>query len=183
MKSMKTMFKLGDKVRSLGGVEGEIVRLNEDRRSVADRPGPLSPPPRLAENDLVGHSAFPDDFNTGAAFDHYDDGLEHSVWLGLMRERFEILRNLISEDGAIFVQLDDKETHYCKVLLDEVFGRSNYMNTVIVATNKPFGFSRPLKKSWPRWRRARPRLALCAVPWPPFVPGCAPMCRVSNLWP
>jgi len=79
-------------------------------------------------------------FNTGAAFEHYDDGLEHSVWLGLMKERFAILRNLLSEDGAIFVQLDDRETHYCKVLLDEVFGRSNYMNTVVVSTNKPFGF-------------------------------------------
>lgn len=79
-------------------------------------------------------------FNTGAAFEHYDDGLEHSVWLGLMRERFEILKSLLAEDGAIFVQLDDRETHYCKVLLDEVFGRSNYMNTIVVSTNKPFGF-------------------------------------------
>lgn len=79
-------------------------------------------------------------FNTGAAFEHYDDGLEHSVWLGLMRERFILLRNLLSSDGALFVQLDDREAHYCKVLLDEVFGRSNYVNTITVSTNKPFGF-------------------------------------------
>lgn len=79
-------------------------------------------------------------FNTGSAFEHYDDGLEHSVWLGLMRDRFELLRRLLSDDGALFVQLDDNESAYCKVLLDEVFGRSNYVNQITVATNKPFGF-------------------------------------------
>lgn len=79
-------------------------------------------------------------FNTGSAFEHYDDGLEHSVWLGLMRDRFELLHRLLSDDGALFVQLDDNEAAYCKVLLDEIFGRSNYVNQITVATNKPFGF-------------------------------------------
>lgn len=79
-------------------------------------------------------------FNTGAAFDHYDDGLEHSIWLGLMRQRFQILKNLLRDDGFIFVQLDDSESAYCKVLMDEVFGRVNYINEIIVSTNKPFGF-------------------------------------------
>ncbi|MBU6166399.1 MAG: site-specific DNA-methyltransferase, partial [Alphaproteobacteria bacterium] len=51
-------------------------------------------------------------FNTGAAFEHYDDGLEHSVWLRLMSERLKIIRNLMSDEGFIFVHLDDKETHY-----------------------------------------------------------------------
>ncbi len=79
-------------------------------------------------------------FNTGAAFEHYDDGLEHSIWLDLMRQRFELLRNLLAQDGFLFVHLDDNEASYCKVLLDEVFGRANYINQIVVATNKPFGF-------------------------------------------
>ena len=79
-------------------------------------------------------------FNTGAAFEHYDDGIEHSIWLTLMRKRFEILHTLLAEDGAIFVHLDDNEAAYCKVLLDEIFGRKNYINQIIVATNKSFGF-------------------------------------------
>jgi adenine-specific DNA-methyltransferase len=79
-------------------------------------------------------------FNTGAAFDHYDDGLEHSIWLGLMRERLLILRNLLCPSGSVFVHLDDTEAAYCKVLLDEIFGRVNYINTIINTTNQPFGF-------------------------------------------
>ena len=79
-------------------------------------------------------------FNTGAAFEHYDDGVEHSIWLDLMRRRFQILYTLLNEKGCIFVNLDDSEAAYCKVLLDEVFGRNNYLNEIIVATNKSFGF-------------------------------------------
>lgn len=79
-------------------------------------------------------------FNTGAAFDHYDDGVEHSIWLDLMSQRFRILFNLLSNDGVIFVHLDDNESAYCKVLLDEIFGRYNYINEIINTTNKPFGF-------------------------------------------
>lgn len=79
-------------------------------------------------------------FNTGAAFEHYDDGVEHSIWLDLMSRRFRILHNLLAKDGVIFVHLDDNEAAYCKVLLDEIFGRSNYVNQIINATNKPFGF-------------------------------------------
>lgn len=60
-------------------------------------------------------------YNTGSAFAHYDDGVEHSIWLSLMRDRLEILRRLLSEDGSIWVNLDDNEAHYCKVLMDEVF--------------------------------------------------------------
>ncbi len=79
-------------------------------------------------------------FNTGAAFEHYDDGIEHSIWLDLMRRRFQLLYALLSNDGCMFVNLDDSESAYCKVLLDEVFGRGNYLNEIIVATNKSFGF-------------------------------------------
>lgn len=65
-------------------------------------------------------------YNTGNAFEYYEDGYEHSIWLSLMRDRLEILRNLLAEDGVIFVQIDDSESAYLKVLLDEVFGRNNY---------------------------------------------------------
>ena len=70
-------------------------------------------------------------YNTGSAFEHYDDGVEHSTWLSLMRDRLEILRSLLSNDGAIWITLDDNEAHYCKVLCDEVFGRQNFVATVI----------------------------------------------------
>lgn len=66
-------------------------------------------------------------YNTGSAFEHYDDGLEHSLWLTLIRERLVALRNLLSEDGSIWITLDDNEAHYCKVLCDEVFGRGNFL--------------------------------------------------------
>ncbi len=71
-------------------------------------------------------------YNTGNAFEHYDDNLEHSTWLNLMRPRLEILKNLLSQDGSIWISIDDTEQAYLKVLLDEVFGRSNYIATVTV---------------------------------------------------
>lgn len=70
-------------------------------------------------------------YNTGAAFDHYDDNLEHSQWLTLMKPRLELLRKLLKEDGSIWISIDDDEGHYLKVLCDEVFGRSNFVSTVI----------------------------------------------------
>jgi adenine-specific DNA-methyltransferase len=69
-------------------------------------------------------------YNTGSAFTHYDDGLEHSIWLGLMRDRLEIIRRLLVEDGSLWITIDDNEAHYLKVMCDEVFGRANYKTTV-----------------------------------------------------
>lgn len=71
-------------------------------------------------------------YNTGNAFEHYDDGLEHSIWMSLIRDRLEILKRLLTEDGVIFVQIDDVEQAYLKVIMDEVFGRNNFINTVSV---------------------------------------------------
>lgn len=68
-------------------------------------------------------------YNTGSAFEHYDDGLEHSLWLSLMRDRLEILRNLLTEDGSLWVTLDDNEVYYFKIMADEVFGRSNFISS------------------------------------------------------
>ncbi len=71
-------------------------------------------------------------YNTGNAFEHYDDGVEHSTWLSLMRERLELLKRLLAEDGSIFIQINDDEYPYLKVLCDEVFGRNNYETTFYV---------------------------------------------------
>ena len=78
-------------------------------------------------------------YNTGNAFEHYDDGLEHSIWLSLMRERLELLKNLLSDDGVIFVNLDENEHAYCKVLCDEIFGRINYIGDLIWQKRKRGG--------------------------------------------
>lgn len=69
-------------------------------------------------------------FNTQQAFEHYDDGYEHSIWLGLIRDRAEVIRRLMSDDGTLFVHIDDNELAYLIVLLDEVFGRSNRVSIV-----------------------------------------------------
>ncbi len=71
-------------------------------------------------------------YNTGSAFTHYDDAVEHSTWLTLMRDRLEVIRGLLSSDGFICCHIDDSEGHYLKVLMDEVFGRSNYLVTIYV---------------------------------------------------
>jgi adenine-specific DNA-methyltransferase len=67
-------------------------------------------------------------FNTGQAFDNYDDNLEHTIWLGMMYARFELLKQLLSEKGTIVVHLDDEELAYATVILDEIFGRKNRVN-------------------------------------------------------
>ncbi|MBU4199216.1 MAG: site-specific DNA-methyltransferase [Verrucomicrobia bacterium] len=70
-------------------------------------------------------------YNTGSAFTHYDDGIEHSLWLSLMRDRLELIHKLLSVDGSLWITIDDNEAHYLKVLCDEVFGRANFAANVI----------------------------------------------------
>ena len=70
-------------------------------------------------------------YNTKSAFEHYDDNLEHTKWLSMMWPRLELLRDLLSEDGSIWVSIDDNEAHYLKVVMDEVFGRSNFIANVL----------------------------------------------------
>lgn len=69
-------------------------------------------------------------YNTGNAFAQYDDGIEHSIWLSLMRDRLEIIRRLLSNDGSLWITIDDNEAHYLKVLCDEVFGRNNFVSSI-----------------------------------------------------
>ena len=66
-------------------------------------------------------------YNTGSAFKQYDDGVEHSIWLSLMRDRLELIRKLLSDNGSLWITIDDNECHYLKVLCDEVFGRANFI--------------------------------------------------------
>ena len=70
-------------------------------------------------------------YNTGNAFEHYDDGVEHSLWLSLIKPRLTILRNLLSNEGSIWISIDDNEAHYLKVMCDELFGRNNFIASVI----------------------------------------------------
>ena len=66
-------------------------------------------------------------YNTGEAYEYYDDNLEHSIWLNLMRARLQLLRGFLSADGFFCCQIDDSEGHYLKTILDEIFGRANYL--------------------------------------------------------
>lgn len=79
-------------------------------------------------------------YNTGAAYQHYDDGLEHSIWLTLIRDRLELLRRLLRSDGIIFVHIDDNEQAYLKVLMDEVFGRKNFCGQFVWEKKKKPSF-------------------------------------------
>ena len=70
-------------------------------------------------------------YNTGSAIFDYEDGLEHSIWLSLIRDRLSLLHELLDETGSIWISIDDNEGHYLKVLCDEIFGRKNFVTTVI----------------------------------------------------
>lgn len=78
-------------------------------------------------------------YNTGSAFEYYDDSVEHSIWLNLMKPRLESLYRLLADDGLLFVQIDDNEQAYLTVLLDEIFGRNNHVNTVCVKMSEASG--------------------------------------------
>ena len=78
-------------------------------------------------------------YNTGSAFEHYEDGLEHSIWLSLMRDRIEVLHKLLSDDGSLWITIDDNEVHYLKVLCDEIFGRNNFVIQNTIKRSAPTG--------------------------------------------
>ncbi len=70
-------------------------------------------------------------YNTQSAFEHYDDNLEHAQWLSMMLPRLQLLRELLRDDGSMWVTIDDNEGHYLKVMMDEVFGRGNFVANVV----------------------------------------------------
>ncbi len=94
---------------------------------------------KLPDNEKVKCIYIDPPYNTGAAFDHYDDNLAHSEWLTLMRDRLSILKSLLKDDGCIFIHVDDNEVFYLKVLMDEVFGRERFVNSISVKSSTPSG--------------------------------------------
>ena len=78
-------------------------------------------------------------YNTGSAFEHYDDNIEHSKWLNMMYPRLKILREFLREDGSIWISIDDRECHYLKVICDEIFGRENHLSTITIKVKAPAG--------------------------------------------
>ncbi|MDF9412412.1 site-specific DNA-methyltransferase [Brevibacillus laterosporus] len=80
-------------------------------------------------------------YNTGSAFEHYDDNFEHSIWLDLMSYRLKSLRKLLKETGSIWIQIDDDEQAYLKVLCDQIFGRNNFVNMISVNMKNTSGAS------------------------------------------
>jgi adenine-specific DNA-methyltransferase len=70
-------------------------------------------------------------YRTGSAFEHYDDGIEHSLWLSMMRDRLGLLWRMLMKGGTIWINIDDNEGHYLRVLCDELFGRETFVATVI----------------------------------------------------
>jgi adenine-specific DNA-methyltransferase len=75
-------------------------------------------------------------YNTGSAFEHYDDGIEHSLWLSLIRPRIELIRTLLTNEGSLWITIDDNECHYLKVMCDEIFGRQNFVATCVWEKDK-----------------------------------------------
>ncbi|RYL24661.1 site-specific DNA-methyltransferase [Acinetobacter piscicola] len=80
-------------------------------------------------------------YNTQSAFEHYDDKLEHAQWLSMMYPRLQLLKELLAEDGSIFIHLDDNEIDYLKVICDEIFGRKNFINRIAIDVRAPSAFS------------------------------------------
>ena len=78
-------------------------------------------------------------FNTGKDFPHYDDSMQHTQWLEFMHPRLTLMRNMLSEDGSVWVAIDIREMPYLKVMMDEIFGRKNFVN-LITNTTAPSGF-------------------------------------------
>ena len=79
-------------------------------------------------------------YNTGAAFEHYDDNLEHSTWLSMMYPRLELLREFLSDDGAIFISIDDNEQAHLKLICDEIFGAKNFVAQLVWEKKKKGSF-------------------------------------------
>ena len=88
-------------------------------------------------------------YNTGSAFEHYDDNLEHTQWLGMLWPRLVLLRDLLSEDGSVWINIDDNEAHYLKVAVDEVFGRKNFVANVVWQKRTSPDF-RAVLEVWPK---------------------------------
>lgn len=114
-----------DKSKSYGSPEAENILIHGDNLLAL----------RALQQDYAGRIKciyIDPPYNTGNAFELYDDGVEHSIWLSLMRDRLILLKELLAEEGSIWIQIDDEEQGYLKILCDEVFGRTNFVNMISV---------------------------------------------------
>lgn len=112
-----------DKSKSYGDPESKNMLIHGDNLMAL----------RSLETDFTGRVKciyIDPPFNTGQAFEHYDDDVEHSIWLDLMARRLRILYKLLEENGLLWIHLDDIEVHYCKVILDEIFMRRNFVSHI-----------------------------------------------------
>jgi adenine-specific DNA-methyltransferase len=128
--------RLLDSAGSVGETRGERARAADNLLIRGDALNVLTSLCSLPEfaQELVGKVKLvyiDPPFNTQQAFAHYDDALEHSVWLTMMRDRLLQVKKLLSSDGSVWVHCDDSEQAYLKVMLDEIFGRENFVATVV----------------------------------------------------
>ncbi|MER7997654.1 DNA methyltransferase [Streptomyces sp. NPDC095613] len=157
-------------VATVGEVHDDLKRAEDNLLIAGDSGDALRALTRLPEfaqkyRGKVKLAYIDPPFNTGQAFDHYDDGVEHSVWLTMLRDRLLLIRDLLADDGTVWVHLDDSEMAYCKVLLDEVFGRSNFVATVVwetdagrrndTAISTVQDYILVFAKNWNTWRPTR----------------------------
>lgn len=128
--NLEQRILIEDETNSYGEVNAENMLIHGDNLLAL----------RALENDYAGKIKcvyIDPPYNTGSAFEYYDDNLEHSIWLGLMRRRLQIIRELLSEDGFLCCHIDDSEGPYLKVIMDEVFGRGNYLTTLYIRVRYP----------------------------------------------
>lgn len=133
-KELEPRILVEDRSKSFGDTDSENMLIHGDNLLAL----------KALENDFYGMIKciyIDPPYNTGAAFEFYDDNLEHSIWLSILNERLVLLRNLLSEDGTIWIQIDDEEQAYLKVLCDEIFGRSNFVNMISVNMKNVAGVS------------------------------------------
>jgi adenine-specific DNA-methyltransferase len=134
--SMVTEFKIEEVNHDDDAIDNILIKgdnllaLNAIQKIFSNKP----------ENEKIKCVCIDPPFNTSYAFVNYDDNLEHSEWLTMMRDRLRIIYDLLRDDGVIYIILDDREASYCKLLLDEIFGRQNYCNEIIVKTSSSYGF-------------------------------------------
>ena len=121
---LETRILIEDPEKSFGDKNGENMLIYGDNLLAL----------KALEQDFAGTikcASIDPPYNTGNAFEHYDDGLEHSIWLSLMKPRIEIIHRLLRPDGSLWITIDDNEAHYLKILCDEIFGRANFVATMI----------------------------------------------------
>lgn len=122
-KELEPRILIEDKSMSYGDPESDNMLIHGDNLLAL----------KALENDFTGKIRciyIDPPYNTGNAFDHFDDDVEHSIWLNLLYKRIRILYSLLSENGTLWISIDSTEGHYLKVMCDEIFGRQNFVSDI-----------------------------------------------------